>query len=71
MAADHQGDRRDYAVNRKDAMRGLARVAVVPGHLKKLRFQPMINSPAEFAKFLLVQAERWPPIIKAAGLKAQ
>jgi tripartite-type tricarboxylate transporter receptor subunit TctC len=38
---------------------------------KKLRFQPMIQSPSEFAKLLAVQAERWPPIIKAAGLKAQ
>jgi hypothetical protein len=31
----------------------------------------MIQSVEEFAKFLTVQAERWPPIIKAAGLKAQ
>ena len=38
---------------------------------KKLRFDPMINSPGGFAKFLAAQAERWPPIIKAAGLKAQ
>ena len=43
----------------------------VQATFKKLRFQPMIKSPAEFAKFLAVQAERWPPIIKAAGLKAQ
>ncbi|MPZ39622.1 MAG: tripartite tricarboxylate transporter substrate binding protein [Rhizobiales bacterium] len=38
---------------------------------KKLRFQPMVNSPEQFGKFLAVQAKRWPPIIKAAGLKAQ
>jgi hypothetical protein len=31
----------------------------------------MIQSPGEFAKLLAVQAERWPPIIKATGLKAQ
>jgi tripartite-type tricarboxylate transporter receptor subunit TctC len=43
----------------------------VQATFKKLRFQPMIQSPAEFAKFLVVQAERWPPIIKAAGLKGQ
>ena len=43
----------------------------VQATFKKLRFQPMINSPEEFGKFLAVQAERWPPIIKAAGLKAQ
>ena len=38
---------------------------------KKLRFDPMINSPEGFATFLAAQAERWPPIIKAAGLKGQ
>jgi len=38
---------------------------------KKLRFQPMINSPEQFEKFMAEQAESWPPIIKAAGLKAQ
>jgi tripartite-type tricarboxylate transporter receptor subunit TctC len=43
----------------------------VQATFKKLRFQPMIHSVEEFAKFLTVQAERWPPIIKAAGLKAQ
>ena len=37
---------------------------------KKLRFQPMINSPEQFEKFMAEQAESWPPIIKAAGLKA-
>ena len=43
----------------------------VQATFKKLRFQPMINSTAEFAKFLVVQAQRWPPIIKATGLKGQ
>jgi len=43
----------------------------VQATFKKLRFQPMINSPEQFGKFLTVQAERWPPIIKAAGLKGQ
>jgi tripartite-type tricarboxylate transporter receptor subunit TctC len=43
----------------------------VQATFKKLRFQPMIQSVEQFAKFLAVQAERWPPIIKAAGLKAQ
>jgi tripartite-type tricarboxylate transporter receptor subunit TctC len=36
----------------------------VQATFKKLRFQPMIHSVEEFAKFLTVQAERWPPIIK-------
>jgi tripartite-type tricarboxylate transporter receptor subunit TctC len=43
----------------------------VQATFKKLRFQPMISSPQEFAKLLTMQAERWPPIIKATGLKAQ
>jgi tripartite-type tricarboxylate transporter receptor subunit TctC len=43
----------------------------VQATFKKLRFQPMINTPEEFAKFLKVQAERWPPIIKATGLKGR
>jgi tripartite-type tricarboxylate transporter receptor subunit TctC len=43
----------------------------VQATFKKLRFQPMINSPEEFAKFLVVQTERWPPIIKATGLKGR
>ena len=43
----------------------------VQATFKKLRFQPMINSPEQFGKFLIVQAERWPPIIKATGLKGE
>jgi tripartite-type tricarboxylate transporter receptor subunit TctC len=43
----------------------------VQATFKKLRFQPMINSPEQFAKLLAAQAERWPPIIKATGLKAR
>jgi tripartite-type tricarboxylate transporter receptor subunit TctC len=41
----------------------------VQATFQKLRFNPMINSPTEFARFLADQAKRWPPIIKAAGLK--
>lgn len=43
----------------------------VQATFKKLRFQPLIYSVEQFAKLLAVQAERWPPIIKATGLKAQ
>jgi tripartite-type tricarboxylate transporter receptor subunit TctC len=43
----------------------------VQAAFKKLRFQPLIQSRDEFAKFLVVQAKRWPPIIKATGLKGQ
>ena len=45
--------------------------AAVQETFKRLRFQPMIMSPEQFGKFMAVQAELWPPIIKAAGLKAQ
>jgi tripartite-type tricarboxylate transporter receptor subunit TctC len=43
----------------------------VQATFKKLRFQPLINSPKEFATFMAEQAERWPPIIKATGLKGR
>ena len=43
--------------------------AEVQALFKKLRFEPMINSPQEFEKFLAMQAERWPPIIKAGGIE--
>ena len=37
----------------------------------KLTYDPMVKSQEEFAKFLAVQAERWPPVIKAANIKPQ
>jgi tripartite-type tricarboxylate transporter receptor subunit TctC len=43
----------------------------VQATFKKLRFQPMISTPEEFRKIITAQAARWPPIIKATGLKAQ
>ena len=43
----------------------------VQATFKKLRFQPMISTPEQFGKLIAMQAERWPPIIKATGLKAQ
>jgi tripartite-type tricarboxylate transporter receptor subunit TctC len=47
------------------------RSSEVQATFKKLRFKPLINSPQEFATFLAAQAERWPPIIKATGLKGR
>jgi tripartite-type tricarboxylate transporter receptor subunit TctC len=44
--------------------------ADVQALFKKLRFQPMVNTPEQFEKFMAEQAESWPPIIKAAGLKS-
>jgi tripartite-type tricarboxylate transporter receptor subunit TctC len=37
----------------------------------RLGFQPMIQTPQEFASFLAAQAQKWPDIIKAAGVTAQ
>jgi|SRR5262245_31154045 len=37
----------------------------------KLGFEPMITSPQEFAAFLAVEARKWPPLLRAAGLKAE
>ena len=54
-----------------DVINAALRSNEVQATFKKLRFQPMIHSPEEFAKFLKVQAERWPPIIKATGLKGR
>jgi tripartite-type tricarboxylate transporter receptor subunit TctC len=36
----------------------------------KLGYQPKITSPQEFAAFLASEMQKWPPIVKAAGLKA-
>jgi tripartite-type tricarboxylate transporter receptor subunit TctC len=58
-------DKLNAAINdalRSDEVRSL---------FQKLRFDPMISSPAQFAEFLALQAQRWPPIIKATGLKGQ
>ena len=59
-------------VNRLNAeINAALRSDEVQATFKKLRFQPMISTPEQFGKLMAVQAERWPPIIKAAGLKAQ
>jgi len=37
----------------------------------RLGFAPLIQTPQEFATFLAAQAQKWPNIIKAAGVTAQ
>jgi tripartite-type tricarboxylate transporter receptor subunit TctC len=37
--------------------------------LVKLGWEAKISTPAEFAAFLAADAEKWPPIVKASGLK--
>jgi tripartite-type tricarboxylate transporter receptor subunit TctC len=39
--------------------------------MAKLGFEPQIWSPQEYAAFLAEEARRWPPIVKAAGVKAE
>jgi tripartite-type tricarboxylate transporter receptor subunit TctC len=36
-----------------------------------MSFDTKVMSPAEFATFFAAEAERWPPIIKAAGIKPE
>ena len=39
--------------------------------MAKLGFEPQIWLPQEYAAFLADEARRWPPIVKAAGVKAE
>ena len=43
----------------------------VKANLDRLGFDPMIMSPQEFAAFLAGQAQKWPPVIKAANIQPQ
>jgi len=36
--------------------------------MKKLSFQPVLNTPAEFAKVLADEERRWTPVVTKAGL---
>jgi tripartite-type tricarboxylate transporter receptor subunit TctC len=40
-------------------------------NLDRLGFEAMIMSPQEFAAFLVAQALKWPPVIKAANIQPQ
>jgi tripartite-type tricarboxylate transporter receptor subunit TctC len=43
----------------------------VKATLAKLGFNPMTGSPQEFAAFLAAQAQKWPPVLKAANVQPQ
>jgi tripartite-type tricarboxylate transporter receptor subunit TctC len=47
------------------------RASEVNSTLARLGFGPVIGTPQEFATFLAAQAQKWPEIIKAAGVTAQ
>jgi tripartite-type tricarboxylate transporter receptor subunit TctC len=39
--------------------------------LGKLGFEPMATTPEQFAAFVAVELKKWPPLLQAAGLKAE
>ena len=43
----------------------------VKARLASLGVQPMAMSPAEFGKFINDKSEKWSPVIKSAGIKAE
>ena len=47
------------------------RAPELQANMTKLGFEPQIWSPQEYAAFLAEEVRRWPPIVKAAGVKAE
>jgi tripartite-type tricarboxylate transporter receptor subunit TctC len=43
----------------------------VKANLDRLGFEAMVMSPQEFAAFLTTQAQKWPPVIRAANIQPQ
>jgi tripartite-type tricarboxylate transporter receptor subunit TctC len=43
----------------------------VKANFDRLGFNSMVMSPQDFAAFLAAQAQKWPPVIKAANIKPQ
>jgi tripartite-type tricarboxylate transporter receptor subunit TctC len=39
--------------------------------MARLAFEPMIKTPQEFAAFLAAEKQKWPPLLSAAGFKAE
>jgi tripartite-type tricarboxylate transporter receptor subunit TctC len=39
--------------------------------LAKLGFEPKLTTPPEFAAFLAAELQKWPPLLRAAGLKPE
>jgi tripartite-type tricarboxylate transporter receptor subunit TctC len=50
---------------------GVLRSAEMAPTLKRFGYEAKLTSPAEFATFLAEELRRFPPILRAAGLKAQ
>jgi tripartite-type tricarboxylate transporter receptor subunit TctC len=54
-----------------DAINECLRSSELQATLAKLGYEPKQMSHQEFAAFLASEMKRWPPIVKAAGLKAE
>ena len=39
--------------------------------LAKLGFEPKVTTPQEFSAFLVAEMQKWPPLLRAAGLKPE
>jgi tripartite-type tricarboxylate transporter receptor subunit TctC len=39
--------------------------------LAKLGFEPAMGTPRDFAAFIATETRKWPPLLRAAGLKAE
>jgi tripartite-type tricarboxylate transporter receptor subunit TctC len=39
--------------------------------LKRFGYEPKISTPAEFAQFFAAELRKWPPLLRAAGMKPQ
>jgi tripartite-type tricarboxylate transporter receptor subunit TctC len=39
--------------------------------LQRFGYEAKIETPEEFKKFFAAELEKWPPVLKAAGIKPQ
>ena len=39
--------------------------------VQKLGFDPMVTTPEQFGAFIANELRKWPPLLQAAGLKAE
>jgi tripartite-type tricarboxylate transporter receptor subunit TctC len=63
------GTRADLIGRLNVAINDSLKSAEVKAGLVKLGWEAQISTPAEFGAFLATDSEKWPPIVKASGLK--
>jgi tripartite-type tricarboxylate transporter receptor subunit TctC len=61
----------DIIAKLNEAMNAALADQKVTAQLAKLGVEPMRVSPAEFAKFIVGEYDKWTPVIKSAGIKAE